>query len=84
MTAGVMRFILTLAIVLFVGVLLYIIAKVELAPTMRDIAMVIVGVVLAKFGAVYDFYFGSSDGSKQKTELMADKKPPLDLKGAEL
>ena len=30
------------------------------APAMRDIVNVLVGVVIAKFGTVYDYYFGSA------------------------
>ena len=30
------------------------------APAVRDIVNVVVGVVIAKFGTVYDYYFGSA------------------------
>ncbi len=30
------------------------------APAERDIVNVVVGVVIAKFGTVYDYYFGSA------------------------
>lgn len=81
MTAGFMRFLLAISIVLFVAALLAIVGLVKLDGLVRDLAMIVAGHVLAKFSGVYDFYFGSSDGSKVKTELM---KPPLDLSGAEL
>ena len=29
-------------------------------PAVRDIVNVVVGVVIAKFGTVYDYYFGSA------------------------
>lgn len=36
----------------------------------------IVGAVIAKFGTVVDYYFGSSSGSTKKTDLMAANPPP--------
>jgi hypothetical protein len=42
----------------------------RLQETMRDIALIVVGHILAKFSGVYDFYFGSSDGSKDKTAML--------------
>lgn len=37
----------------------------------KDVLLVVVGVVVARFGSVYDFYFGSSSGSKEKTDALA-------------
>ena len=45
----------------------------------RDILQVIVGVLIAKFGTVYDFYFGASKGGEASKALAAsaiDKLPP--------
>ena len=39
----------------------------------HDIAMVILGVVMGWTGAVVQFHFGTSEGSKTKTEMMAKK-----------
>jgi len=37
----------------------------------RDVAMVSLGIALGWAGAVVQFYFGSSEGSKAKTDIMA-------------
>lgn len=44
----------------------------EIPPGNRDVAMVALGVALGWAGAVVQFHFGSSEGSKAKTDLMAD------------
>lgn len=38
-----------------------------------DIAMVVLGVVMGWAGSVVQFHFGTSEGSKSKTELLAKK-----------
>lgn len=42
----------------------------EIPSGNRDVAMVALGVALGWAGAVVQFYFGSSDGSHKKTELL--------------
>lgn len=42
----------------------------ELPPGARDILLVLLGVVAALVKDVYGYYFGSSDGSQRKTELL--------------
>lgn len=64
-----MRVVLSIAAIILVSIILYMINEGTIARTTRDIAMVVVGHILSKYSGVYDFYFGSSDGSKQKTEL---------------
>jgi hypothetical protein len=78
-----MRAFLALAIIALVAAILYMINSGDLKDTMRDLAMIVVGHVLSKFSGVYDFYFGSSDGSKQKTDQMAAAGNTLDLTGSE-
>ena len=73
MTAQRMRFVLSLAAIGFVAALLAIIGLLDLPQSMRDLAMIIAGVVLATFKDVYAFYFGSSDGSKEKTLMLATR-----------
>jgi hypothetical protein len=65
-----MRALLSLAIIALVGSILWMINEGRLQETMRDIALIVVGHILAKFSGVYDFYFGSSDGSKDKTAML--------------
>jgi len=47
----------------------------ELPEGNREIALVAFGIVLGWGSAVVQFHFGSSEGSKQKTEMMADEEP---------
>ena len=56
------RALLAAAIVLLVAGTELAIFAVTIPPPVRDILQVIVGVLIAKFGTVYDFYFGSSKG----------------------
>lgn len=42
----------------------------ELPTGARDILLVLLGVVAALVKDVYGYYFGSSDGSQRKTELL--------------
>jgi hypothetical protein len=51
-------------------------------PDNQDIAMVMLGIVLGWAGNVVQFHFGSSEGSKEKTALMADD-DALNLDGFE-
>ena len=44
--------------------------------TMRDALLIMVGALGAAFGAVVNFYFGSSSGSQAKDALLAEKVPP--------
>jgi DNA mismatch repair protein MutH len=43
----------------------------EIPAGNRDVAMVSLGVALGWAGAVVQFHFGSSEGSKSKTDLIA-------------
>lgn len=38
---------------------------------MKDLAMVVIGVIAKIVSDIYAYYFGSSDGSRRKTEIMA-------------
>lgn len=42
---------------------------------MRDALLIMVGALGAAFGAVVNFYFGSSSGSQSKDQLLAQKEP---------
>lgn len=43
--------------------------------TMRDALLILIGNLAAAFMAVVNYYFGSSSGSAQKNQLLADKEP---------
>jgi hypothetical protein len=38
----------------------------------KDVALMIIGALIAKSGTIVDWAFGSSQGSETKTELLAD------------
>jgi hypothetical protein len=54
------RAFLALAIVLLVALTEWAILALRINGDVRDILQVIVGVLIAKFGTVYDYYFGSA------------------------
>lgn len=84
MNSDAMRVLLSVAIIAFVAAILWMMNNGMIPATMRDLALIVVGAILSKFTGVYDFYFGSSDGSKRKTELSAQQEEgTLDLTGAE-
>ena len=53
------------AIILFVLLLI-----VEVPQGIKDPLMIAFGVFMAKFQTVIDYFFGSSDGSKEKTKML--------------
>ena len=40
--------------------------------SVKDVALVLVGQLAAKFGTVVDYHYGSSEGSNAKTQALAD------------
>lgn len=56
------------AVVLFVLLLI-----VEVPQGIKDPLMIAFGAFMAKFQTVVDYFFGSSEGSKEKTKLLQDK-----------
>ena len=56
------------AIILFVLLLV-----VDVPIGIKDPLMIAFGVFMAKFQTVVDYFFGSSEGSKEKTKLLQDK-----------
>lgn len=45
----------------------------EIPEGNRDIAMVLLGIAMGWGGAVVQFHFGSSEGSKEKTNMLATR-----------
>lgn len=48
--------------------------KVGIPADNKEVILLIVGVVIGKFGTIVDFFFGSSKGSSEKNELLAPSK----------
>ncbi len=46
--------------------------QISMDQATHDVVMLIVGVVVAKFGTVVDFWLGSSAGSREKDAALAD------------
>jgi hypothetical protein len=72
---------LALAIVLLIAGTEVAVFKVTMPQSAQAILQVIVGVLIAKFGTVYDFYFGGSKGGETSKALAAsalDKLPSGD------
>ena len=44
----------------------------EVNPSMRDALLILIGSLGAAFGAVVNYYFGSSSGSARKDELLKE------------
>lgn len=65
----------TLAAAITVGFfgVLWLLMTLETAGHMKDALLIMVGALGASFGAIVNFYFGSSSGSQSKDKLLARK-----------
>ena len=64
----------------FLGVLYMVFAgNLMLDETQENIAMVLIGILSAGMGQVMNFLFGSSAGSKSKTDAMNAKPPTAEI-----
>jgi len=50
--------------------ILYVIFKQVLPSENKEIGLLVIGALVAKFGDVVNYFFGSSKGSADKTEIM--------------
>lgn len=49
---------------------IYLLAKVEMPLTNKDLLLIVIGALVAKFGDVVAYFFGSSKGSADKNEIL--------------
>lgn len=66
-------------LVVFVGAL-WLMLKNDVAPNMRDALLIMVGALGSAFGAVVNYYFGSSSGSAVKTGLLSEARGHTEVK----
>jgi hypothetical protein len=53
--------------------ILYVIFKAEMPASNKDIGLLIIGALVAKFSDVVGYFFGSSKSSADKTEIMKNQ-----------
>lgn len=49
---------------------LFLLIYIPLPPLSKDAVLLVLGGLLARLGDIYSYYFGSSEGSQRKTELL--------------
>ena len=49
---------------------IYLLAKVEMPLTNKDLLLIVIGALVAKFGDVVAYFFGSSKGSADKNDML--------------
>ena len=64
-----MALLVTVAVIGF----LYLLAYQSLPETSRDAVSLVLGALLMRLADVFSFYFGSSEGSQRKTEILGVK-----------
>ena len=66
-----------IAFVVLVGFFgcIWLVVEREVSGFMRDALLILIGNLAAAFMAVVNYYFGSSSGSAQKNQLLAQKEP---------
>lgn len=61
-----------LMIIAFIG-LVYSLLRVKVPQENNDVLMLLTGAIVVIVKDLYGFYFGSSEGSQRKTELLSTK-----------
>lgn len=66
-----------LALLLTVAVVgvLFLLCYVPMPPLSKDAILLILGALLARLGDVLSYYYGTSEGSQRKTELLMPSQP---------
>jgi len=68
------RQIIAFAVILCALVLFILLLVLEVPLSIKDPLMIAFGMFITKFGTVVDYFFGSSEGSKEKTKLLGENK----------
>lgn len=55
--------------------ILYIVFIAEMPQSNKDVGLLVIGALVSKFGDVVAYFFGSSKGSSDKTEMMNKNQP---------
>jgi hypothetical protein len=74
-TKDIFQYCLAALIVIVVVVLIYVVFKTPLPPENKDIALMVIGALVMKFGDVIAYFFNSSKGSAEKTDIIARSQP---------
>jgi hypothetical protein len=72
----------TLAVLTFL-ICLYLLFFCPFPAGSKDVLLIVVGALITIVKDVYGYYFGSSEGSARKTELIAGPQGPAGPQGAE-
>lgn len=75
-TKDIFQYSLAALIVIIVVCLLFVVFSKELPSGNKDIALMVIGALVAKFGDVVAYFFNSSKSSQEKTDIIS-KLPPL-------
>ena len=63
-----------LIVIAFFGTI-YLLARIEMPISNKDLLLMVIGALVAKFSDVVNYFFGSSKGSSDKNELLANSTP---------
>ncbi len=69
----------SLGTVIVVGffVILYLLVMNIVPESNREVLNILLGALVGSFGSIVQYFYGSSQGSREKTDLMSDKKEKL-------
>ena len=71
----VFQYLLATTIVVSILLLLDKVFNTVIPPANKDIALLVIGALVAKFGDVVAYFFNSTKGSADKTEIIANSTP---------
>lgn len=70
-TKDIFQYSLGALIVISILVLVYVVFTIQLPNGNKDVALMIIGALVAKFGDVVAYFYNSSKGSADKTDIIA-------------